>query len=65
MKKADYIVIALFVSGHCVGALLWSLYFHVASVPILYVTTVLGAWYWAWRNPWWKKKSKRDTEDEA
>ncbi|MFX1341053.1 MAG: hypothetical protein ACFFAL_00020 [Promethearchaeota archaeon] len=61
MKKADYIAIALLVTSHCVGALLWGLYFHPSSVLILYFTTVLGVWYWAWRNPWWKKKKERDT----
>ena len=65
MKKADYVVIALVVTGWCASALLWGLYIHPSSVLILYGSTVLGVWYWACRYPWWKKKKERDTEDSA
>ena len=65
MIKADYIVIALFVAGHCVGVLLWGFHFYAPSVLVMLVFTWLGVWYFSYRNPWWKKKKERDTEDGA
>ncbi len=65
MKKGDYIVIALFVTANCVGALLWGLYSHPFSVLILYFSTLFVIRYCADRYPWWKKKKERDTEDGA
>lgn len=65
VKKADYVVIALVVTGWCVSALLWGLYIHPSSVLILYGSTVLRAWYSAYRTCWWKKKNERDIEDGA
>jgi hypothetical protein len=60
MKKGDYIVIALFVTGVCVSALLWGLYTHPFSVLILYFSVLLVSRYCADRYPWWKKKNERD-----
>jgi len=65
MKKADYIVIALFVTANCLGALLWSLYIHPFSVLILYFSTLLVVRYCADRYPWWKKKNERNSEGGA
>jgi hypothetical protein len=65
MIKTDYIAITLFVIGVCVSALLWGLFIHPSSVLILFVSAVLGVWYFAYRTRWWKKKSEKESEGGA
>jgi hypothetical protein len=65
MMKTDYIVIGVFVAGEAVGALLWTLQYYWYSVPVLYMVTLLGVWYLAYRTRWWKKRTERDAEHSA
>jgi len=65
MLKQDYFAIVLYVTAMCAAVLLWSFRFYLYVVPIAMISTAFGWAYFNYRNRWWKKKNKRDTEDGA